>query len=421
MARRGFLAEINYQMQQAEKQRQREQAAAFRAQQVADREVEKARREAERTQAAAAKASAQEEKAAAKAAAEAYAAARLAEVEAKNAHLASTYAEIDSMLAATLSVDDYVDLNDLRAVVAHPPFEPGEWGVPTQPMPELVYAPQPQYVEPPAPTGLFASKKKHEEVIAQAQAQHQADLAAWHAQATAQYEAHIAEQARREQVEQQRLAQLAQLQAEYEAQYRQREADVAAQNSALDDLINGLAFDVETAIQDYIGIVMSNSVWPDAFPVNVEHRFDLASRELTLVATVPAPSSVPNIKEYRYVKSKDEEATTLLTAKAQKDRYTSAVWQVAVRVVHEVFEADRSAKINSISLTVGASHISPSTGLHETVPFAVVAADRATFTAFDLTSVVPLATLQHLGAALSKSPFDMTPADTSRGVRVRGQ
>jgi restriction system protein len=89
--------------------------------------------------------------------------------------------------------------------------------------------------------------------------------------------------------------------------------------------------------------------------------------------------------------------------------------------VHEVFEADRPAKIKSIALTVGASHIAPHSGLPEFVPFAIVAADRATFTSFDLSNVVPHATLVHLGAALSKSPSDMTPADTSRGVRVRGQ
>jgi restriction system protein len=50
-----------------------------------------------------------------------------------------------------------------------------------------------------------------------------------------------------------------------------------------------------------------------------------------------------------------------------------------------------------------------------------VAADRETFATFDLAHVVPQATLTHLGAALSKSPFDLTPADSSAGVRVRGR
>jgi restriction system protein len=51
----------------------------------------------------------------------------------------------------------------------------------------------------------------------------------------------------------------------------------------------------------------------------------------------------------------------------------------------------------------------------------IVAADRQTFSHFDLTNVVPRATLEYLGAAVSKSPFDLTPADTSHGVRARKQ
>jgi hypothetical protein len=50
----------------------------------------------------------------------------------------------------------------------------------------------------------------------------------------------------------------------------------------------------------------------------------------------------------------------------------------------------------------------------------IVAADRETFSRLDLTNVVPRATLDHLGATVSKSPFDLTPADSSHGVRAAG-
>ncbi len=63
-------------------------------------------------------------------------------------------------------------------------------------------------------------------------------------------------------------------------------------------------------------------------------------------------------------------------SKAQKDRYADAVWQVAVRTLHEVFEADRAGKIHSIALTVGVDRLAPATGLPETVPLAWSSADR---------------------------------------------
>ena len=38
---------------------------------------------------------------------------------------------------------------------------------------------------------------------------------------------------------------------------------------------------------------------------------------------------------------------------------------------------------------------------------------------FDLHNIVPEATLQHLGASLSKSPYDLVSIDATRGVRGR--
>jgi len=356
-----------------------------------------------------------------KEAARLYLESRLAEVKALNATLVQTYEEIDGILSAALEADNYVDLESLKIVVEHPPFDQGLDGIPTPPMPELVYPPEPVYSEPPKSSGLFFSEKKHAKQIAQAQASHVQARSAWEAKNIAMYEAHIAESKRREEVERGRLERLAAREFRYKFECDQREADAAVRNSELTKLINDLAFDVESAIQEYVGIVLSNSVYPETFPVEYDHAFDLSTRELTLTVIVPEPSAIPAIKEYRYVKARDEIAETSLSAKAQKDRYAGAVMQVAVRVLSEVFEADRSGKIHSISLTVGSDAISPATGQITSIPFVVAAADRETFTQFDLANVVPQATLEHLGAAISKSPCDLTSADTSRGVRARKQ
>jgi restriction system protein len=425
MGRRGFLAEVNHQMQQAERRRRQQAAAAYRAQVAAGREAEQATKAAERARAAAARANAAERKAAEKLAAQMYVEARLAEVASRNADLANRYAEIDGLLAWTLEVDDYVDLADLKVEeVEHPPFEPGPLGVPTPEMPVLVYPEQPAYREPEAPKGLSSAlggKKKHEEAVNQAKLAHEQAYRQWHEQASAMHAEYVEKQAQRHAAEQKRLQLLAQAQARYAEECRKREAENAARNEAISRLINDLAFDVEEAIQEYVGIVLSNSVYPSSFPVSYDHAFELATRELVLVVLIPEPSSLPIIKEYKYVKAKDEIVTGNLPVREQKNRYGNAVWQVAIRSLHEVFEADRAGRIRSISLTVGAGRISPATGLPETVPLVVVAADREAFTAFDLSNIQPEATLAHLGAAMSKSPFDLLPADTAPGVRVKGR
>jgi restriction system protein len=420
--KRGFFAELQYQSQQAEKRRRQQAAAAYRAQQAAQREAERSRLASERARAAAVKATVRERDRLEKEAARLHVESQIAEAGSRNANLAQVFEEIDGILAATFGVDDYIDLESMKVkTVNHPPFRPGQVGTPTPPMPRLVYPPEPVYQEPPAPGGLFGAKKKHAELIAQAQAEHQRAQREWSEKNTAMYNAHFAEAQRREEAERRRLERLLVAETQYKIECQKRQAEAAARNQELDKLISNLAFDVESAIHEYIGIVLSNSAYPDAFPVSHDHEFDLSNRELRLTVTVPPPSDVPAVKEYKYVKAKDEITATLLPVKAQRDRYAGAVHQVAVRSLHEIFEADRGGKIHSIALTLRTEAVSPATGLSEAIPLVIVAADRETFRSFDLTNVVPRATLDHLGAAVSRSPFDLTPADTSHGVRARRQ
>jgi restriction system protein len=424
VSRRGFFAELNYQAQQAEKRRRQQAVAASRASAAAAREAQRARQASERAALAAGRANAAQQKEAQRVAVVQHVAARMAEVAALNAELAQQYQEIDGLLAATLGVDDFVDLESLKVKAQHPPFEPGALATPVPAMPTLVYPPEPVYQVPPAPTGLahaLGGKKKYEELVAQSRAAHETTRQAWHAHCNRMYSDYMAESARRQQAEQDRLGRLAQAEESYRQQCQQGEADATAHNQQVSKLINDLAFDVASAIEDYVGIVLSNSVYPDTFPVEYEHRFDLSTRELTLVVTVPGPDVIPAVKEYRYGKVKDEISEIALPLKEQKERYADVVFQVALRTVHEIFEADRAGKIRSVALTVSTSHVSPATGLPAAVPLVVVAADRETFSRFALANVVPHATLTHLGAAMSKSPFDLTPADTSAGVRVRGR
>lgn len=423
--RRGFFAELNYQAQQAERRRLQQEAAVVRARAAAARSAEQARRAAERAHAAAARASEAQRKAAEKEAARLHVESRLAEVAEMNAGLAAALTEIDGLLAATLDVDDFVDLEALKiTAVEHPRFDPGDLATPTPPLGELVYPPEPVFVAPPAPSGMsavFGGKKKHQEALAEARAKHEQALQDWHERNTQRYNDYLARQEEWKQTEAERMEKLAQAEADYREECAQREADAKARNEELSRLINDLAFDVPAAIEEYVGIVLSSSVYPDAFPVSHDHEFDLASRELTLLVTVPTPSTVASVKEYRYVRTKDEITSAALPLRAQKERYANAVWQVAVRTLHEVFEADRAGKIHSLALTVGVERTAPATGLLERVPLVEVASDRETFAKFDLAKVVPAATLEHLGAAMSKSPFDLAPADTRTGVRVRNQ
>lgn len=416
MARRSFFAEIQHQASVAAREAQRAQAAQVRQHQVAIREADRARSAAERAAAKAQRATESERKRLEKEAREAHIAAMQAQVEERNAALEEVYQEIDSLLAATLAKDDYVDLETLRRRVEHPPFDRAALEQPIPP-PELIAEPvEPVYVEPEPPKALFGKKKKHEEAIRAARSEYEKAHAAWEAEMAGLPARRQAAQDAYEQAEARRRSQLEAARAEYKAGCAAREAEVAEDNAQLDALITNLGYGTTEAVEEYVWIVLANSVYPAHFPVRHEFSFEPATAELSLQCLIPPPSEVPTVKAYKYNRSADEITETTLPQKAAKDRYAGAVHQAALRSLHEVFEADRRGLIRSISLEVGTETIDPATGNQTHVPFVAVAADRDTFAQLDLSGVVPTATLAHLGASVSKNPLGLVPAGTS-GIR----
>jgi restriction system protein len=402
-------------MQHQARLAEQRQRAAAREQAAASRRAEQAWKADQRASLALQRASEADRKRLEKDAAEAHVAARQAEVEQLNAELAATYDQVDSLLESTLDVDDYVDLGSLRRTVEHPPFDRRL----ETPIPAPEALPDPPYpvFQPPAPpTGLFGRQKK----LAEARAQAEAALA----EARASWE-HEMEQLRGQRRrladqhaadEQARHRALAAARARYETECAAREAEAAQHNASLDQLITDLSYGAVDAVQEYIGIVLANSVYPEGFTVEHEAQFDPENAELALRVLIPGPDLIPTIKSYKYVKASDEITSVALSQKDSKDRYAGIVHQVALRTLHEIFEADRRGLIQSISLEVGTQTINPATGKETYIPFAAVGAPRDAFSEIDLSAVVPSATLEHLGAAVSKNPLGLVPANGS-GVR----
>jgi restriction system protein len=418
MARRGFLAELQHLAKVAAQEQAKAAREAERRRKAAIAEAERTRKADERAAQQFARASVAEQKRLAKAAHEAHVAAMEAEVERRNLELFQKHDAIDSLLAATLSVDDYVDLETLRTVAEHPAFDRADLEVPVSSPSPIADPPEPIFASPAPPTGLrgLLGKKKHEKEVAEATVAHKRAVAEWQSELTkAELERNV-EASRYAEMEAKRISELESEQARYVAECSARETQAADHNKAIDTLIANLGYGTVDAIQEYISIVLSSSVYPTHFPVKHDFSFDATSAELRLRAVVPSPDKLPTTKAYKYTKASDEITETALSQKANKDRYAGAVHQVALRSIHEVFEADRRGLINTISLEVGTETIDPATGRNAYFAFVAISTERNSFLELNLANVVPSATLDLLGAAVSKNPFGLVAANAA-GIR----
>lgn len=371
----GIIREMQRAHARQVREQQRAQAAAYRHHQQLRREAERAAKAAERASVA----DERERK-------RLYAEARAAEVAAQNAELQSRIDELENLLVRTLEVDDHIDFRRLRRQAKHPRFDPGSLGVALPP-------PDWRRFEPPAPgaLGKIFGQAKHQQQVAAAR--HAYD------QACAQHAAAESERQRR----------LAAAHHAYVQRCQQVDAEVAAHNNQIDRFEKAFAAAEPNAVVEYFGMVLGNSVYPDDFPQHYRLAYVPESRQLVVEYQLPTLEVIPAVREYRYVKSRDEITTSARPAKEVKDRYASVVTQVTLRTVHELFEADRSSLLDTIVFNGVVDTTDPRTGASVQPCLITLRTTRDHFTAINLGRVDPTACLQHLNASVSKRPAELAP------------
>ncbi|MCO4100985.1 MAG: hypothetical protein HEQ38_16645 [Gemmatimonas sp.] len=409
---------MNRQIKLAAREQERRQRLGFREQTAEARRRDQHQKALARLDAQMAKADAAERKRLEKEQREAYLASRQDEADIRSEEVTETYAAIDTLLQATLGHDDYVDLNTLRVAATHPAFHRQDLTRPVPPPPRAA-RPNPPELELPDPLSWVEKlfwQRKHEAAVEAAHSAHRTAMAEWEKVCAAADREDAEAVTRHAEAERERVATLEREQARYARECEEREVAAVQQNHLLDELIANLGYGTPEAIQEYVAIVLGNSIYPEQFSVQHAFTFEPSTAELALRVTIPEPTKLPSVKHFKFVKASDEIVPVPLSQKDCKDRYARAVHQVSLRSLHEVFEADRRGLIRTIALEVVASAIDESTGLRGDVPLVIVGADRDTFLAFDLSAVVPEKTLAHLGAAVSKNPLGLVPADRT-GVR----
>jgi restriction system protein len=316
-----------------------------------------------------------------------YLEARQTEVEAMNEQLAAEVQALESLLETTLSVDDYFDFEDLKQQPVIPSFKPGDLAT-AERSPQMALTPQ----VPGLAKFLLGAKAKHE---AAAEAARKA------------YETEMGAHALREKG---RETALAHAQAEHEAEAERITSEAAKQNSEVDALRARFEENDPAAIVEYFSLVLDRSSYPEGFPKQHKMAFVPESKQLVVEYELPTlGASVPTVKQYRYVRARDAIEQTARPAAQVKSLYGSLVAQITIRTLHELFEADREGKLETVVLNAFVNTVDPATGKPVSPHLVTVRTSRDNFVQLDLRNVEPLACLKGLNASVSKSPSELVP------------
>ncbi|GEN89774.1 restriction endonuclease [Oceanobacillus sojae] len=166
---------------------------------------------------------------------------------------------------------------------------------------------------------------------------------------------------------------------------------------------------VPAAIVDYCDMVLSNSVYPDTFPQEFDIEFNNETKILIVDYVLPSPTDVPNLKEVKYIQSRDEFKEMYLSQAAFNKMYDKLLYQITLRSIHELYEADGVDAIESIVFNGWVNSIDKATGKDVNACILSMQAMKSEFMEIDLSKVDPKMCFKNLKGVGSSKLSSLSP------------
>ncbi|CAG0928878.1 Mrr restriction system protein [Thermoflexales bacterium] len=184
--------------------------------------------------------------------------------------------------------------------------------------------------------------------------------------------------------------------AEYLQQQREQNEGVNRQRASY------LAGEPE-AVTSYCDMVLSRSEYPEFFPHEYNLDYNSENHMLIIDYTLPAPDDLPTLVEVKYAASKDDFTEKHLTPSQLDKLYDEVLYQVVLRTIHELFEADTAKALDAVVFNGIVNSIDKGTGNETTACVLSVQAKREDFLKINLANIEPKVCFKQLkGVGSSK-------------------
>lgn len=163
------------------------------------------------------------------------------------------------------------------------------------------------------------------------------------------------------------------------------------------------------AITDYCDLVLANSEYPDCFSQDWNLNYQADAGIMVVDYSLPSVDDLPTTKAIKYIATRDEFVESTISASELNKLYDSVIYQVALRTIHELFEADVVNALSSIVFNGWVRFIEKSTGRDSNACIISVQAEQDEFMAINLERVEPRACFTLLKGVGSSKLHGLTP------------
>ena len=319
---------------------------------------------------------------------------------------------LENLLTATLEADPTLDWEELKVRTPFSIARPAAPVIPSEPVPKSApLMPERSDFKYRVKTSLLEwlvpSRKRRK--IAVAQDQFDADLAEWRKLCEAlasehqlALDVHVINRNKRLEKHTEELSKWEASKAAYCEGQAKQHGDIDAFRARYESK-------APDAIIEYCERVLGNSDYPSCIPREFDFSFDPETGLLIINSRLPAPEDLPRLAEVKYVQTADSLSEKALSETQVAKLYEEVVYQITLRTLHELFQADSSKAISAIVFNGIVTSINRTTGNQATACILSVQVSRELFLSINLAKVDAKACFRQLKGVGSSRLHSLTP------------
>lgn len=180
-------------------------------------------------------------------------------------------------------------------------------------------------------------------------------------------------------------------------------------NAQVDELQTAWREGSNQAILEHASIVLDASEYDDLISKEFQMQYQADENALLIDYKLPSPDDLPTTKTVRFVASTGEIKETQIAAKDKKALFDDICYQVCLRTIHEIFEADTPGHIQRVLFNGSTDYIDKATGqeVHATILSLMV--NREEFCAVNLARIEPKVCFKSLKGVSAASLIGLSP------------
>ena len=205
----------------------------------------------------------------------------------------------------------------------------------------------------------------------------------------------------------------------FDAEVEQWEADEAEhkrQQDAANAEVDAFRADYERwdgtdgrPVEEHAELVLNGSEYPDWVEVDFDLGFNVDTKTLVVEYRLPTEESMPTVRGVTYVQSRDELKQTHISARDKDALYESVLHQMALRTIHELYEADEVEAFDAIVFNGWIDSVDRATGQRGESCIMSVQAPRDEFLGLNLSEIEPKACYRALKGVSAAKLATLTP------------